>query len=342
MAKDNKAAYGGPDEEREVVISLDKRLLYGVGLLVAFAIAVGGGYMATNRSAPADTAAVAPASATEAPVSGGDPVLPEFDEEVVRATAAAAMGVEDASKIQVVDPDAVRQVTAEPGSDYAFSNVPEDQEAAKLRITPGSDLERDLLERPDTTVIEYPDDPAAQAEREAAYKPADVLANLEDPNVMDPQYSPIRLETISKPQQGPVLAISDLNLRNTYDFGKVAPDAKVSHTFIAKNVGDEDLKISRLYTGCGCTATTIGDLIVPPDGFLASVITLAPGETVDFTVEFDAAAEGRVGAMSKYVQIFTNDPNKVMFDETEPLSHETRFRLVVEPTYELPSGGTDG
>ena len=60
MACNRKSAYGGPAEEKEVVISLDKRLLYGVGLIVAFAIAVGGGYMATRQSEP--TTAQAPAA----------------------------------------------------------------------------------------------------------------------------------------------------------------------------------------------------------------------------------------------------------------------------------------
>jgi hypothetical protein len=343
MARNRKSAYGGPAEEKEIVISLDKRVLYVLGLLVAFAVAVGGGYMATRQSP--ETAAQLPAQQEEAAVPQAplEPDIPQIDEDIVRATAAAAMGITDTSKVTIVDSDAVRfvetPVANAPGSGASF---PDDQAAAKARVTPRSDLERDLLENPDTTIFEYDMDPTAVAARELAYKPGDVLANLEDPNVMNPDYTAVRLETITRPQSGPVLAISDLTLRNTYDYGKIAPDARVSHVFTAKNVGDEDLKIGRVYTGCGCTATTIGDVIIPPDGFLVEVITLAPGVTVEFSVEFDAGAEARVGAMSKYVQIFTNDPTKSMFDEEDPLSHETRFRLVVEPTYELPSGGSDG
>jgi hypothetical protein len=347
MARNRKPAAGGPAEKKEVVITVDRRLLYVVGLIAAFGIALAAG-MAVTKRGPGQGAQVPEAAATVDQAGAGqqvgaEPVI-QVDEAAARATAAAAMGA-DPEKVVVVDPNIMKPASPEevPGSGSQDEIlVPSDQDAARARITPVSPLQEELLKTPDVTVIEYPDDPTAQAEQALRYKDNEVLSNLEDPNVSDPQYSPLRLETISKPQRGPRLAISDLNLRNTYNFGKIAPDARVSHAFIAKNVGDEDLMISRIYTGCGCTATTVGDEVIPPDGFLKEVITLKPGESIEFVVEFDAAAEGRVGAMSKYVQIFTNDPTKAVFDDDEPLSHETRFRLVVEPSYDVPSGGSEG
>jgi hypothetical protein len=131
---------------------------------------------------------------------------------------------------------------------------------------------------------------------------------------------------------GPRLAIADLNENNTYNFGTVPIDEPASHDFTAENVGDEPLRISRIYSACGCTAMSVGDYIIDPSGFIVEgPMVLQPGEAFEFRVEFDPRAEGVRGSQAKYVQIFSNDPTWAVFDQTDPDSHETRFRIVVDP-----------
>jgi hypothetical protein len=169
-------------------------------------------------------------------------------------------------------------------------------------------------------------------EGKASNWPPDVLWNFEDPNVTDPDYSPLRLEEVEETFSGPRIAISDLNHVNSYNFGVVPMDQPVAHAFEAQNVGDEDLKIGRVYSACGCTATHIGSYIIDAAGWIKpDPIVLAPGESIEFSIEFDPRAEGAAGTQAKYVQVFSNDPTRAVFDPTDPLSHEVRFRLVVSP-----------
>jgi hypothetical protein len=245
------------------------------------------------------------------------------DEAAARA-AAQALGLP--TTVVIVTPNVAEIVrgTPVPGSEPGSIRFLDPDERAM--VTPVDDLHGELLTDEGATVFEVNPDP----ER---YKQHDVLANTVDPNVDNSEFRPLRLETVSKPVNGPRLAISDLNLNYTYDFGRIGMTDRVSHAFTARNVGTEDLVISRVYTGCGCTATTIGGAPIPPDGVLPQPLTLRPGEEIAFTVEFDARAEGRSGAMAKYVQIFSNDPSYTRFADDDPRSHETRFRIVVEPQY---------
>jgi hypothetical protein len=199
---------------------------------------------------------------------------------------------------------------------------------ARAEITPVSDMHKDLLEDPNTVPFEVSDD----FENTAADWPPDVLANFEDPNVTDPDYAPLRLEVADGEYSGPRLAVAELNELMTYNFGVIPINQPIQHMFEAKNVGDEDLLISRIYSACGCTATTIGGTVIDPAGFIQpDGLVLAPGESVRFGVEFDPRAEGTRGSQAKYVQIFTNDPTGALFDANDENSHETRFRLVVDP-----------
>jgi hypothetical protein len=299
--------------KREMVVTIDRRLFYALGLVVAFGIAVGGGFLVARRSAlPGDVAATVPGP--------GGSVEADATAAVVAAqqTAAAAFGG---------NPDTVNVVP---------NPIPPEITTPDPNATP------DPLSTLDPTLggaggkvatFEIPQDATTQAELAARYKTGEVLANVEDPNVMNPDYAPLRAETVSKPIKGPRLAITDLNLRNTYDFGTIAMDQSVKHTFKARNVGTENLVISQVYTGCGCTTMSVAGKAVSGDGKLDPLITLRPGAETDFTIEYDASRENREGAVSKYVQIFTNDPDNTIFDATNPNSHETRFRIVVEPTF---------
>lgn len=316
MARNRRSAYGGPAEEKEVVITLDRRLLYVVVLIAAFGLAVGGGYL-LSRGGGRTAAEVPPPNE---PAASGPGV--GIDEASARATA-AALGL-PADSVVIVTPNIAEQVTAAPGGTPGLRFLTDEERA---QVTPADELQEGLLESdPSAPVFEVNPDP----ER---YKDHEVLSNTVDPNVDTAEHRPLRLETVSKPVPGPRLAVSDLNLNYTYDFGPMKMTERRSHTFTAKNVGTEDLVISRIYTGCGCTATTVGDQTIPPDGILPTPLTLAPNEEITFSVEYDARAEGRAGATSKYIQIFSNDPTYALFDEGDPLTHETRIRIVVEPQF---------
>jgi len=311
MNRSQKSAADKPGD-REIVVSVDRRLLYVLGLVAAFVIAVGAGMFVTSRRAA--TQGSVPAVAPAGDVAADAGALPDLriDEASARATA-EALGL---GTVNIVDNSVERVVTTpdpavaadDPGAGFGGTVTPE-------------------------SVFDIPQDPTSQAMIAERYKTGEVLSNLNDPNVMNTDYAPLRLETVSKPLDGPRLAISDLSLTNTYNFGVLAMDEKRAHAFTAKNVGTEDLIISRVYTGCGCTATTIGEQVIPPDGVLPAPLTLGPNESIDFSVEYDAARENRAGAVAKYIQIFTNDPTNLRFDDNDPLTHETRFRIVVEPQW---------
>jgi hypothetical protein len=160
--------------------------------------------------------------------------------------------------------------------------------------------------------------------------PPEVLAEYPDPNLSE-DLVPLRPEKIQEPQSGPRIAISDLNDFYTYNFGVIPMEEVAEHDFEAWNVGDEDLIISRIYAACGCTATVFGGDRIKADGFLPSPVTLKPGESRPFTIQFDPRAEGKDVTQSKYIQIYSNDRTRFLYDDNEPLSHEIRFRLVMKP-----------
>jgi hypothetical protein len=110
-------------------------------------------------------------------------------------------------------------------------------------------------------------------------------------------------------------------------------DKVAEHDFVLSNAGDEDLIVSRIYASCGCTATVFGGDKIKGDGFLPAPVTLKPGETRPFTIQFDPRAEGggKPVTQTKYIQIYSNDPTRFLFDDNDPLSREVRFRIVMKP-----------
>lgn len=313
MAKKGKSAYGAPAEEKEMVVTIDRRLIL-FGLLPVAVLLFGGlGYwMALRGSGPATVANTTGAAGGQA------------------AAAAAATAQVRAEMIEAgLDPDKVQVI----GQESMVQPLDEaDIPPELLAPVESGNLPPDAQQMMDELGGQEVDVTKPNS-ADASKWPHDVLANFEDPNVTNPDYVPVRPEDVKEPLEGPRLGITDLNTIYTYDFGVVPMDEPVNHDFTAQNVGDEDLIISRVYTGCGCTATKINDTIIDAAGWLPEPLTLKPGETAKFTVEFDPRAEGRAGAQSKFIQIYSNDPTKAMFDPQDPLSHETRFRIVVEPKF---------
>lgn len=78
------------------------------------------------------------------------------------------------------------------------------------------------------------------------------------------------------------------------DFGNITEGEKVSHTFHFKNTGSNNLIISKVETGCGCTAADYGKAPIPP------------GKDGKIEVVFNSA--GRYGKQYKEISIFANIP----------------------------------
>jgi len=80
-----------------------------------------------------------------------------------------------------------------------------------------------------------------------------------------------------------------------YDFGVVVEGETVSHAFLIENRGDEMLRITRVWTSCGCTATNLSDS------------EIEPGQIRRITVEVSTDGFGGL-QISKSVHIESNDP----------------------------------
>ncbi|MES2764592.1 MAG: DUF1573 domain-containing protein [Bacteroidota bacterium] len=82
---------------------------------------------------------------------------------------------------------------------------------------------------------------------------------------------------------------------DTYDWGKVKPaQSPLKTTLKVKNAGNQELKISDVKVGCGCTTTGIAKK------------ELAPGETTTLDISLNIGTN--TGGLTKTVTIMSNDP----------------------------------
>lgn len=81
-----------------------------------------------------------------------------------------------------------------------------------------------------------------------------------------------------------------------FDFGEVFQGEKVPHVFILANDGDEDLKIDRVRSSCGCTAVLVSEKNIPPGGV---------GE---IKANFDSSRFR--GDVTKTIYVYNNDPQR--------------------------------
>ncbi len=79
---------------------------------------------------------------------------------------------------------------------------------------------------------------------------------------------------------------------DTYDWGQVAP-GKLTTTIELKNIGEGDLKISRVQPGCGCTAAPIDKDV------------LKPGDIGKISVTLDMT--NREGDQHKIITVYSDD-----------------------------------
>ncbi len=88
-------------------------------------------------------------------------------------------------------------------------------------------------------------------------------------------------------------AAPELEIREaTFDFGRVSQNRVLTHDFWLKSIGDDTLRVVRLWPGCGCTQIPLADS------------TIAPGDSLALTIIFNT---GRfVGAVHKTPKLTTN------------------------------------
>jgi len=77
-----------------------------------------------------------------------------------------------------------------------------------------------------------------------------------------------------------------------FDFGEIVQGESVTHDFIIKNVGKEDLIINSAKGSCGCTVPNWPKEVIPP------------GKEDLITVTFNSA--GKLGKQKKTVTLVTN------------------------------------
>lgn len=83
----------------------------------------------------------------------------------------------------------------------------------------------------------------------------------------------------------PIQWLNEIN----FDFGDIAPQVPVQHTFSFKNTSSKPIVIETVRTSCGCTGSTWTETPILPDSTGAVVL------------EFDAKQSGE---FSKYAKVF--------------------------------------
>jgi hypothetical protein len=101
-----------------------------------------------------------------------------------------------------------------------------------------------------------------------------------------------RTLTPEQKANGPRMVLAE----ETHNFGTIKQGAVIEHDFSFKNEGKETLKIRKIRTTCGCTASS------------PSSMEIAPGGEEKFHVTFNSRA--KKGKQLQTITVITNDPNK--------------------------------
>jgi len=100
------------------------------------------------------------------------------------------------------------------------------------------------------------------------------------------------------------------------DVGSVAKGDNAAHDFVLKNDGTGDLQITNVQPACGCTVARYDK-------------TIAPGKTGMVHVVVDTTTFS--GAIAKYVNVFTNDPDNPQIQLTVKAKVEPY--IAIKPGY---------
>ncbi len=160
--------------------------------------------------------------------------------------------------------------------------------------------------------------------------PNDQLADIADPNVLQPGFVPLRLEGSAPVAGAPRLAIDGLDANGTINMGSVPISRPVQADIGLVNLGSSPLAVARVYPSISAVALRVAGSENGPSGRLEPPAAVVPGERVTLTMRLEPGRLQGPGARSVIVQLFSNDPAHERFDSGDPMSHETRFRLVFE------------
>ena len=94
--------------------------------------------------------------------------------------------------------------------------------------------------------------------------------------------------SISCKKQEPKFAI--IETEKEFNFGEIAINDTINHTFEIKNISKKKLKITQVGTSCGCTAAIINDS------------TANHGETAKLKVRF-VADKNKIGKISNSIVV---------------------------------------
>jgi len=94
--------------------------------------------------------------------------------------------------------------------------------------------------------------------------------------------------SVTQRGRGRLLVVSD-----SWDFGFMPQNAKVTHRYVLENAGDDTLFIEEVKPTCGCTSAPL------------SKDKLAPGEKVPVDVTFDSKTFN--GSLTKHVNVVSSD-----------------------------------
>ena len=158
----------------------------------------------------------------------------------------------------------------------------------------------------------------------------DQLADIADPNVLQPGYLPLRYEEGPEGAKGPRLAIAGLDERQTVDLGAIPISRALQFDLGLVNVGDAPLTFSRVYPSMSALAFQLAGAERAASGTFVEPLSIVPGERVTLTLRLEPTRLPGPGTRSIILQIFSNDPAHEAFDAGDPLSHETRLRVVFE------------
>jgi hypothetical protein len=103
--------------------------------------------------------------------------------------------------------------------------------------------------------------------------------------------------SVSSALAGPQVTLSE----SRFDFGMAPQNAKLSHTFWIHSTGDQELKIIKVYPGCGCTQAPLEKTILPVGDSTRLEIIFSTGAYVgqvvkrpSFTTNADSSSTGIV------------------------------------------------
>jgi hypothetical protein len=123
----------------------------------------------------------------------------------------------------------------------------------------------------------------------------------------------------------PELAIDE----SEFNFGYVPQDARITHVFWLKSVGDEVLKITKVVPGCGCTKAPIDKT------------ELAMGDSTRLEVKFNTKGYRKKVTKAPRIETNVGPPHKkVHFTARVVSQSDTTYPIIITPfLLDLPKSG---